>query len=221
MAALQAQQEDRSTRVNLPDLVEVGKGVGMPGKLDIMNAIRKGLDDVRFAPDVTWGSWTQAIYAKLCEIGQEEFGCYVCVQPSRAPKAESLAWLYAMTWLEYTHHTVGLRKTEGWLVDAHLLVDHRWARTRDIETVESGFSRLLLGRAGVRLMVCYDWREEWRHEKVKDAESLAGHLAEWVRRFNGSWAEDAYLLAVLGHDKVSDSHRFQYFTLGLSGVTAW
>ena len=63
--------------------------------------------------------------------------------------------------------------------------------------------------SGVRLMICYDWREKWRHDKVKDAESLAGHLGEWVRRFNGSRAGDAYLLAVLGHDEVSNSHRFQ------------
>ena len=191
----------------------------MPGKLDIMDAIRKGLDEVRFDPDAKWVPRNQAIYAKLCAIGQEKFGCYVCAHRNCAPKAESPAWLHEMTWLEYTHHTVGLEKTDGWLVDTHLVVDHRWAS--EMEKVESGFSRLLLARAGVRLMICYDWREEWRHEKVKDAESLAGHLAEWVRHFNGSRAEDAYLLAVLCHDKVSDSYRFQCFTLGLSGATAW
>ena len=111
-----------------------------------------------------------------------------------------------------------MEKTDGWLVDTHLHAEHRWG---GIEKVESSLSKLLLARAGVRLMVCYDWREKWRHDKVKDAESLASHLAEWIRHFNGSRAEDAYLLAVLGHDKVSDSHRFQYFTLGLSGATAW
>ena len=195
----------------------------MPEKLDIMNAIREGLDDIHFVSrdssgkDVSWKVWTKAVLAKLCEIGQDQFGCYVCTNRSHAPDAECSEWLYDMAWLEYASHPVGSVQANGWFVGAHLVAECEFsAFSKSIGEIEDDFSKLLLARAGVRLMICYEWRKHWRHEGIKDAESLAAHLAERVQRFNGTCTEDTYLLAVLHHDDDSRAFRFKYFTLGLS-----
>ena len=184
----------------------------MPGKLDIMHAIREGLDTIHFASDVGWADWTTKVKTKLCEIGHR-FGCYVCA--SQPPEAECSEWLYDMTWLEYTSHKVGEVQTSGWLIGAHLVAECEWAHGNNpIGEVEDDFSKLLLARAGVRLMICYD-----RHSD--GPEGMAKQLAEFVQRFNGTRAEDAYLLAVLGWDDGLEAFKFNYFTLGLHGTVAW
>lgn len=188
----------------------------MPGKLDIMHAIREGLDTIDFSygePRNSRTEWTRLILAKLCDIGQKQFGCYVCTNRHHAPKAESPAWLYNMTWLEYTAHEVGKVEPTGWLIDTPLVVKHNWG---GVAGVEADFSRLMLARAGVRLMLCYHLKDGWGRKGINNADDMARHLGEWVRRFNGTCAEDAYLLAVLGWDESLRAHRFRYFILGLN-----
>ena len=125
-------------------------------------------------------------------IGQNQFGCYVC---ANTPKAESSGWLYDLTWLEYTSHDVGLAQTGEWLVDTHLVAECEWASSgRSIGEIDDDFSKLLLARASMRLMVCFEWGEGWHHNEIKNAKDLANHLGEQVRRFNGTRAEDCYLL---------------------------
>lgn len=201
----------------------------MAGRLDMMNAIREGLHAINFAAReptgewVRWEVWTQLVLAALCKVGQERFRCYVCTDRRHASKAEHGEWLtYDMMWLEYTSHTRGNPKTSGSLIGAHLVAECEWSSTnRSIGDIEDDFSKLLLARAGVRLMVCYEWGAQWRHEKIKDARGLADHLAGWIQRFNGARAEDLYLLAVLsGEVDGSGLHRVRYFTLGLNGVAA-
>lgn len=193
----------------------------MPKKLDIMHAIRKGLDDA-FAHSSDfpgWTTWTKDVLSKVCEVGQNQFGCYVC---ANTPKAECSEWLYDMTWLEYTSHTVGKAQTSGGLIGAHLVVECEWSsRHKSIGEIEDDFSKLLLARAGVRLMVCYDWRDLWHHDEIKDAEGLAKFLAEQVQLFNGTQSEDCYLLAILCWDVEIGAYRFKHFELGLNGAIAW
>ena len=187
----------------------------MPGKLDIMHAIREGLDGMEFSLSDTWAGWTGLVLAKLCDIGQRQFRCYVCTDKTHAPKAECGEWLYDMTWLEYTDHDAGKAEASGSLIHAHLVAESEWG---DVGAIEDDFSKLMLARAGVRLMVCYDRREKSGREGINNADDMAGNLAECVRRFNGTRAEDAYLLAVLGWDAGLEAFRFRYFTLGLNGA---
>lgn len=200
----------------------------MPGKLDIMCAVREGLETLHFdstdssGREVRWRVWTKAVYTKLCRIGQDQFGCYVCTNRNHVRKAECSEWLYDMTWLEYTSHAVGSPQTNRWLIGAHLVAECEWSsRPKSVGDIEDDFSKLLLARAGVRLMICYEWRERWHHNEIKVAEDLAKHLAGYVQRFNGTQAEDAYLLAVLGRDHGLGKFKFKYFKLGLNGAVAW
>lgn len=179
-----------------------------PGKFDIAERIREGLEAIHFAPDVGWTEWTQAVLATLCEIGQN-LGFYVCC--GNAPNAESLGWLYDMTWLKYTAHVTGVPEAEGWLVGVPLVAESEWSSVGEIE---DDFTKLLLARASVRLMICYD-----RHPG--GPKGMAKQLAEWVRRFDSTQAEDVYLLAVLGWNDNLEAYGFQYFTLSLSGAATW
>ena len=197
----------------------------MRGQIDIMNAIREGLDAIHFASRdssgkyTSWKAWTKSVYTTLCEIGQNQFHCRVCANRKRAPRADGPEWLYDMTWLEYPSHTVGWVQASGWFTGARLVAECEWsAFHQSIREVEDDFSKLLLARAGVRLMICYEWREHWHHDEIRDSESLAAHLARLVQRFNGTHAEDTYLLAVLGYETDSRVFRFKYFTLGLNGA---
>ena len=192
----------------------------MSGKLDIMHAIREGLDGVEFPHNDTFKGWTGLVLRKLCDIGQRQFRCYVCTNKTHAPEAECGEWLYDMTWLEYTGHNIGQAESAGWLVDAHLVAECEWASNgpNRVGQVEDDFSKLLLAYAGVRLMVFYDWKSTWDREDINNAEDMADNLAEQVRRFNGLRAEDAYLLAVLGWDDSGQVLGFKYFTLGLNGA---
>ena len=177
----------------------------MPGKLDIMDIIRDGLDDLCLRSDDGWTEWTIKVKAKLCEIGHR-LRYYVCA--SQLPGAECSEWLYDMTWLEYTDHTVGSAQTSGWLVDVPLVAECEWS---GVQEIEDDFSKLLLARASVRLMVCYDRHPNGPH-------GMAEQLAEFIQRFNGTRAEDVYMLAVLSWNDDEGSFRFRYFKLGLNGI---
>ena len=190
-----------------------------------MCAIREGLDVIDFptgAGNERGAAWTELVMGKLCKIGQRQVRCYVCVSGSHG--AEAPGWLYNMTWLEYTAHKVGVEKTTGSLVDAHLVAECEWSTK--VGDVEDDFSKLMLARAGVRLMICCaPWstrgdrnKNAWGRE-ITNAEEMADTLAEWVRRFKGTRSEDAYLLAVLGWNEGLERYGFNYFTLGLNGAT--
>ena len=45
--------------------------------------------------------WNKAVKTKLCEIGQGEFGFYVCARGVDKSACDQGEWLYDVTWLEY------------------------------------------------------------------------------------------------------------------------
>ena len=75
-------------------------------------------------------------------------------------------------------------------------------------TVED-FEKLLLARAGVRLMI-FDGNYKPGSKGI--AEQLAGR----VREFNGSRAEDAYLLAAW--ERNANGWSFRYFTIEMNAA---
>lgn len=59
------------------------------------------------------------------------------------------------------------------------------------------FQKLLVARAGVRLMIHEYWTDR---EEITDPACMANHLAELIQYFNHTQTGDLYLLAALGFD---------------------
>ena len=171
----------------------------MPGRFEIMRAVQRGLDSLEIA---TNGEWTEAVETELCRIGRS-FGYEVYANPRYVPERERDGgeWLYDVTWLEYD------RRDTGELTDAPLVAESEWG---DLPHIEDDFEKLLLARAGVRVMI-FGGGDEPVSRKI------AERLAVKVREFNGARAEDAWLLAAWEQD--GDAWRFRYFTIG-SGPSA-
>ena len=50
----------------------------MPGKFEIMRAVRKGLNSLKVTKDKSYTEWTKAVKTELCKIGRR-VGYKVCV----------------------------------------------------------------------------------------------------------------------------------------------
>ena len=187
----------------------------MPGKFEIMRAVQKGLDSLTVAlhVDEVEGDtvWTKAVKTKLCEIGQDRrFGCKVCA--SGVDKAANFGeWLYDVTWLEYDKNGRSELEARKKLVDVPLVAECEWFNLGDII---DDFEKLLLARAGVHLMIFEGLSERIPKPRSKEvAEQLAGR----VKEFNGSCAEDAWLLA--SWERSADEEKgwsFRYFTIEMN-----
>jgi hypothetical protein len=121
-------------------------------------------------------------------------------------------WLYDVTWLEYEKNDRGKLVN---LVDAPLVAECEWGNKGDIE---DDFEKLLLARTGVRLMIFEGISN--RISKPR-SEEVAERLAGMVREFNGSRAEDAWLLAAwekIDSATPNDWWRFRYFTIEMNAA---
>ncbi len=132
-----------------------GLGFEMPGKFEIMRAVQKDLNSLEVGEGESDTVWTTAVKTKLCKIGRDRFGCKVCA--SGVDKADFGEWLYDVTWLEYEKNDRGKLVN---LVDAPLVAECEWGNKGDIE---DDFEKLLLARAGVRLMI-FDGNYEARFQ---------------------------------------------------------
>ena len=111
----------------------------MPGKIEIMGAVRHGLDGLNTDRRASDTVWTKDIKTKLCEIGRDEFRCKACASDAAESKRDFPEWLYDVTWLEYA--------ADGPLVDAHLVAECEWG---NLGNIDDDFEKLLLARASVR-----------------------------------------------------------------------
>ena len=110
------------------------------------------------------------------------------------------AILAASAWLDYK------KSGRGELIDAPLAAECEWGNEGDIE---DDFEKLLLARAGIRLMIFNGFHEAGSKE-------IAARLARKVREFNGSRAEDAWLLAAW--EGPLDDWSFKYFTIEMNAA---
>ena len=92
------------------------------------------------------------------------------------------------------------------MIDAHLVAECEWG---DFEAIVEDFEKLLLARAGVCLMI-FDGNYK------PGSKGIAERLAGRVREFNGSRAEDAWLLAAW--EKRNDGWWFRYFTIEMNAA---
>lgn len=166
----------------------------MPGKFEIMRAVRDGLNNLDVTVSEGSPAWTKAVATKLCEIGRD-FGYQVGASKVDGPNRDWPEWLYDVTWLEYDR--------DGLLIDAPLVAECEWG---NFGNIKDDFEKLLLARAGVRLMIFDE----------PGSNGIAERLAGMVRKFKGSRAEDAWLLAAW---KRSDNDwSFRYFTIGMNAA---
>ena len=164
-----------------------------------MREVRKGLDSLEVGKSESNPIWTKAVKTKLCEIGRE-FGCKVCASGVEKADRDYGEWLYDVTWLDYE------KSGQGELVDAPLVAECEWG---NFDAIVEDFEKLLLARAGVRLMI-FDGNYKPSSEGI--AEQLAGR----VREFKGSRAKDAWLLAAW--EKSDDDWWFRCFTIEMNAA---
>lgn len=166
----------------------------MPGKFEIMHAIKKGFNSLCSGEGTT--ASTRAVLTELCRIGRS-FDYKVYASPKYVAKTErdDGEWLYDVTWLEYE------KSGDGELTDAPLVAECEWGQQQDIE---NDFEKLLLAHAGVRVMIV-------ESKDAPDSRRIAERLAVKVKAFNGPRAEDAWLLAITERN---NDWRFRYFTIG-------
>ena len=173
----------------------------MPENSEIIRAVKERLDNLRFDTVALDSEWTKAIKTELCRIGRR-FDYKVYAKDVEEDEKHGGEWLYDVTWLEYN------RSSDGELTDAPMVVECEWG---DYQDIEDDFEKLLLARAGVRVMIFGGTDEP------SVAKNIADQLAGKVKAFNGSHAEDTWLLAVW--EPNGDGWRFRYFTIG-SGPSA-
>ena len=171
----------------------------MPGKFEIMRAVREGLNSLEVNKGEGPEVWNKEVKTKLCEIGRGRFGYSVYARRNEVDEAyrDNGEWLYDVTWLEYEKNARGELVN---LVDAPLVAECEWGNKGDIE---DDFEKLLLARTGVRLMI---FDHNWAGVGSKE---IVEQLARMVREFNGSRAEDAWLLA----DWEQEDWSFRYFMI--------
>ena len=116
-------------------------------------------------------------------------------------------WLYDVTWLEYERDDLKWPGTA--LIEAHLVAECEWGTGKDLEYIIEDFEKLLQARARVRLMIFTGSTESGSKE-------IAEQLAERVREFNGSRAEDAWLLAAW--EGSNDDWSFRYCTIEMNAA---
>lgn len=169
----------------------------MPGVLEIMGAVRTGLDSLTLSAQESSKDWTKAVKTKLCELGRE-LGCQVAASGVKFGYRE---WLYDVTWLEYSQgYEPGL---ENQLVDVHLVAECEWG---EFGAIKNDFEKLLLARASLHLMI-YDGNRD------PGSDAIADHLAEYVCGFKDARGQDAWLLAALERDAETGNCSFRYFVV--------
>ena len=147
--------------------------------------------------------WTTAIKTTLCRVGQENFGFGVGCHG--VPMATYGEWLWDITWCS--------ENGQGRMTDLPLVAECEW-KLRSAAIVED-FQKLLVARAGVRLMIHEHWTDR---EKIPDPPAMANHLSEHIQAYQRTQAGDVYLLVTLdGTEPGAEYHRMRYFRLGTDG----
>ena len=122
--------------------------------------------------------WTRKIKTALCKVGIRN-GYYVCASSVDVEK-DCGEWLYDVCWLDY----------DGKLRRMRMAAESEWGK--NIGDIDDDFSKLLIARASLRVMVC-----DGRH--LPDGEQgidTAKRLRQWVGAYCDRRVGDTYLLVV-------------------------
>ena len=177
---------------------------------EIVRVIREVLDSLPLTASQGVTDRTKTIKTALCRIGRERFLCQAYASDVDDSYSDGGEWLYDVIWLEHDDHRV---------VSTPLVAECEFS-ARNLEGVGEDFDKMLLPRAGVRLMIY----ESARLRDCADSKWVAEQLATRVRKFRGSHAEDVWLLAdweecgPLSKESDEKDWRFRYYTLGTNAT---
>ena len=153
--------------------------------------------------------WTTAVNTTLCRTGREHFGMGVGTNPNKVMPGTHLdygEWLWDITWCE--------EGDKSRMVDLPLVAECEWALSS--ATIVEDFQKLLVARAGVRLMIHEHWTDR---EKIPDPPAMANHLSEHIQAYQRTQPGDVYLLVALdGTEPGAEYLRMRYFRLGTDGA---
>ena len=167
----------------------------------LIEAILRGFDKFEKSEGVksrgggTW--WTRSITDMLCRVG-EELGLYVCASPKDGKHRSWGEWLFDDSWLDW----------EGYLRLVPMVAECEWG---DKGHIRDDFQKLLVARAGVRLMVC---DAGWMRDSPG---GTAGQLCKWIDAFEGTQLGDTYLLVEWKRDEASGLWRSRRYRISASG----
>lgn len=126
--------------------------------------------------------WTRRIKTALCKVGKRN-GYYICAS-SVDIEANHGEWLYDVCWLDYDGND------GDWLRWMRMAAESEWGE--NIGAIEDDFSKLLVARASLRVMVCDGWHLSGGEKGYATVE----RLQQSVHEFEGSQTGDTYLLIV-------------------------
>ena len=163
----------------------------MSTRTEHMNAIRQALDGL--TPELNWNEnahWTPRVLSELCKVGRI-FGFIVGAKADLVPEhdRDQGEFLFDVSWLTRDYRMPFAAECE-W--------DPR------LEAVEKDFSKLLVARADLRLMVV-SGQNGWEARVRKVADLVIGCPATRV--------DDFYLLAVPVADANGSTWHFRWFAI--------
>lgn len=164
-----------------------------PEKLQIMRVVWEGLKQINGADMTTNKKATSAVFSKLCEVAHS-FN-YLAGARGRPACCDWGEWLYDAVWYKYNNDQ------HDHLVEVPLVAESEWSH--DFTSVRDDFHKLLLARAGIRLMV-YQYQacigdihvteHEYRFRREKAARNIAERLTDSINAFEYRDDDDAWLL---------------------------
>ena len=130
--------------------------------------------------------WTQTVKTTLCKLGKR-LGCMTWA--TGVPKyCDGPEWLYDVVW------------GNSDLISVPMVAECEWG---DLGEIQYDFSKLLLARATVRVMVCDSWTTN------RDPAPIKKELRELVGAFYGA-PGDIYLLIIMVYE---DDKSFEFSTI--------
>ena len=150
----------------------------------MIHQILKAIDEIEGQTDRqqwTDKEWTRKIKTALCEVGKGN-GYSVCAS-SVDTVTDHGEWLYDVCWLDYD------AVDGGWLRGMPMAAESEWG---DMGAIEDDFSKLLVARASLRVMVC----NGGCLPDDTQGRATAERLQQSVGEYNGSRVGDTYLLIV-------------------------
>ena len=154
---------------------------------EMIHQILKAIDELEGEIDRdqwTDERWTRKIKSALCKVGKRN-RYSVCASSVDTDKDHG-EWLYDVCWLKYGEND---GDEHVWLRCMPMAAECEWGNLGDIE---DDFSKLLLARATLRVMVC----NSGRLSDDSEGRVTAERLQQWVREFARSQVGDTYLLII-------------------------
>lgn len=131
-------------------------------------------------------NWTMGVKVILGEMGEEN-GCDICA--SGFPERFEHGWLYDLIWYREDEN----RR----LIDIPLIVESEW--NPDKLHIKYDFEKLIIGRAALRLMIFYCYKQDVANEIIDG-------FKKTINGFSMSQTGDRYLFAPL----VEDTGQFEF-----------